>query len=231
MYHSKSLIEEMQAEKLMALQLEKALSGVKDEFLKQVSGIGDGATRLLYYTSCFTDNYQDVCAKLKKEDIRFLEGIQQLIKGNNIISDMVQLYVESLLDGRSQQQIEDINRILYSANIYIAASSLSGQSFAIGITIAICLGSNISISLLSKIVKVSGIGLTGLGFYGYVKTAADSAERLKRLNPDYYHRLYLQKLEMMYFLIENTLMKNSNFSKLYLSDREVANIIIDMVNL
>lgn len=71
MYHSDLIIKGIQADKLMALQLEKALAGVKDLALTQAGKIGDGATRLLYYTSCFTDNYQDVCARLKEEDIRF----------------------------------------------------------------------------------------------------------------------------------------------------------------
>lgn len=85
MYHSDWIIQHIQAEKLMALQLENALSGVKDQVLQQARKISDGATRLLFYTSCFTENYQDVCARLKAEDLRFAEGIQQLIKDRNII--------------------------------------------------------------------------------------------------------------------------------------------------
>jgi len=85
MYHSDLIIDGIQAEKLMALQLEKSLTGVKNQVIQQASTISDGATRLLYYTSCFTDNYQDVCAKLKEQDLHFLEGLVELVKSRNII--------------------------------------------------------------------------------------------------------------------------------------------------
>ncbi|MDR6348702.1 hypothetical protein [Pantoea sp. SORGH_AS_0659] len=80
MYHSDLILKGIKADELMASQLEKALIGVKDQALQQASKIGDGATRLVYYTSCFTDNYQDVCAKLKEEDLRFLDGIAEVVK-------------------------------------------------------------------------------------------------------------------------------------------------------
>jgi hypothetical protein len=80
MYYSDSLITSIDAHKILALKLEHALTGVKDEVLKQAQLIDDGATRLSYQLSCFTENYQDVCLRLRKEDSRFLIGIVQLIK-------------------------------------------------------------------------------------------------------------------------------------------------------
>lgn len=80
MFSNSDLITKMQADNLLAVRLEKALGGVKDSVLDQARRMRLGAGRLAYYTSCFTDNYQDVCAAQKTEDIRFLEGLTQLVK-------------------------------------------------------------------------------------------------------------------------------------------------------
>lgn len=42
-------------------------------------------------------------------------------------------------------------------------------------------------------------------YYGLVQEAAMAARKLKMLNPDYYHILYNNKLEMFFFLIESYL--------------------------
>ncbi|HCM9499304.1 TPA: hypothetical protein N5O02_003427 [Enterobacter asburiae] len=89
MYYSDSLITSIDAHKILALKLEHALTGVKDEVLKQAHLLDDGATRLSYQLSCFTENYQDVCLRLRKEDSRFLTGIVQLIKHRDVIYKML----------------------------------------------------------------------------------------------------------------------------------------------
>ncbi len=55
MYYSDSLITSMDANKILALKLDHALTGVKDEVLKQAQLLDDGATRLSYQLSCFTE--------------------------------------------------------------------------------------------------------------------------------------------------------------------------------
>lgn len=96
MYHSDLIIKGIQAEKLMALKLEKALSGVKSLTLKQVEKMGNSATRLLFYTSCLTENYQDVCARLKEEDVRFLDGLVQLVNNRDVIFRIIHIYFEDI---------------------------------------------------------------------------------------------------------------------------------------
>ncbi len=229
MYHSDAIVSKMASDKILARKLEDALSGVKDQVLEQVSKIGDGATRLLYYTSCLTDNHQDVCTKLKEEDARFFYGVQQLIKDRNIISEMVRIYIEILLKKITPQQLDSIKRLLMKANIHISASSLTHQAFALGVTTAICLGMNVSMHIRNKIGGLSGMAAGSLGGYGIVQGAADSANRLQLLSPAYYQMLYFRKLEMMYFLIEPVFMKVSAFKTKDLSDDDVANAIINMV--
>ena len=223
MYHSDLIINGIDANMLMLLQLEKALSGVKDQALEQANKIGDGATRLLYYTSCFTDNYQDVCAKLKEEDLRFLDGIAQLVKNRDIIYRMILIYFEEIFIFKTRSQLEAIQSSLLKAGIVISASSLNNQAFVIGITTTVCLGISFNASIIKWTSKVSTLAVTGLGLYGTVQQAAQSAERLRFMAPIYYHALYLQKLEMMYFLVEPIFMKARAF------ESDAVSTIVNMV--
>ncbi len=104
MYHSDAIVSKMTSDKVLARKLEDALSGVKDQVLEHAGRIHDGATRISYYTSCFTDNYKDVCTRLKSEDVRFFQAFYQLVKDRKIISEMIHIYVEILLKNRTSQQ-------------------------------------------------------------------------------------------------------------------------------
>lgn len=105
MYYSDAIISKMASDKILAKKLEHAIFGVKEQLIEQASRIQDGATRMAYYTSCFTDNYQDVCSKLKSEDVRFFEAFYQLVKDRRMISDLIQIYVELLLKNKTPQQL------------------------------------------------------------------------------------------------------------------------------
>ncbi|ROP58043.1 hypothetical protein EDF81_3199 [Enterobacter sp. BIGb0383] len=223
MYHSDLIIDGIQADKLMALQLEKVLSGVKNQVVEQASKMGDGATRLLYYTSCFTDNYQDVCAKLKEQDLRFLEGVVELVKNRDIIYRMIHIYFEEIFRFKTREQIEAIKSRLLKAGIVISASALNNQAFVIGITTTVCLGISFNSSIVKWAGKATTLAVTGIGLYGVVQRAAESSERLKLLAPMYYHALYVQKLDMMYFLVEPVFMKARAF------EHDIVSTIINMV--
>lgn len=97
MYYSDAIISKMTSDKILARKLEHALSGVREQVIEQAGRIQDGATRMAYYTSCFTDNYQDVCSKLKSEDVRFFEAFYQRVKDRKMILTLIQIYVELLV--------------------------------------------------------------------------------------------------------------------------------------
>ncbi|MET3077722.1 hypothetical protein ABXV16_18370 [Pantoea leporis] len=223
MYHSDLILKGIKADELMASQLEKALIGVKDQVLQQASKIGDGATRLVYYTSCFTDNYQDVCAKLKEEDLRFLDGIAEVVKRRDIIYRLVHIYFEEIFRFKTREQLSAINSGLLKAGVIISSNTLNNQTFVIGITTAVCLGIGFNSSIVAWTGKTAALTVTGLGLYGIVQQAADSAERLRLQAPMYYQALHMQRLEMMYFLIEPTFMKAQAF------ESDITNAIINMV--
>ncbi|HEY2453378.1 MAG TPA: hypothetical protein VGI71_12245 [Scandinavium sp.] len=229
MYYSDLIIKEMQAERILALQLDKSLAGVKDEALDAAARIQDGATRALYYTSCFTDNYQDVCAKLKSEDSRFLTGLVQLVRNRRIVYDLIHIYFEEVLKHKTQQQLDAIGRGIEKLGVNISASTFSAKSLVAGITATICLSAGFSPLIVAKVRKLSGAGVFLAGTYGYVQLAAESAERLRLLSPMYYHALYMQNLEMMYFLVEQGFMKAQAFGHRYMSDHDVVNLIHRMV--
>lgn len=63
MYYSNVVIRYLQTNKILAIKLERAVSGIEQQVSSQVKTIGAGVTRALYYTFCFTDEYQDVCKK------------------------------------------------------------------------------------------------------------------------------------------------------------------------
>lgn len=229
MYYSNAIIDKIASDKNLAMKLDSAVSGVKNQIVEQASRIQDGATRVAYYTSCFTENYQDVCSKLKSEDVRFFEALNQLFKGRKIISDLINVYVELILKNKTYQQLEHIKRLLMKMDVNIITSSLTTQSFTLGVTMAICLGSNISSNIVAKISKVSGVAVAGLGLYGYIQEAAESAERLQVMHPIYYNALYMRKLEMMYFLVEPVFLNAHVYTETIFSDNEIANTIARMV--
>jgi hypothetical protein len=229
MYYSDAIIAKMASDKDLAMRLDSAVSGVKNQIFEQASRMQDGATRIAYYTSCFTDNYQDVCSKLKNEDVRFFEALYQLVKDRKIISDLIQVYVELILKNKTDQQLEHIKRLLMKMSVNISTSSLTTQSFTLGVTMAICLGSNVSSSIVAKVSKVSGLAVAGLGIYGYIQEAAESAEKLQVMYPAYYNALYMRKLEMMYFLVEPIFLKARLYTERVSSDNEIANAIARMV--
>lgn len=230
MYYSDSIIREMQAEKLMALQLDKAVSGVGEQVLETAARIKDGATRAIYYTSCFTDNYQDVCAKLKSEDVRFGEGLYQLFRDRRIVYDLIEVYFKDVLQHKTQQQLEFIKWRLLKLGLNISTSSLTADSLTLGITTTVCLSLGFSPLVVGRVRALAGSAVGAAGLYGYVQQASESADRLKLCGPGYYHALYLRKLEMMYFLVEPIFVKAQAFENNYLSDDDIVNITSRMVN-
>lgn len=87
MYYSNIVISYLQTNKILAIKLERAVSGIEQQVSSQVKTIGAGVTRTLYYTSCFTDEYQDVC---KGRRMRMLD----LLKVSTIFYSVMILYMK-----------------------------------------------------------------------------------------------------------------------------------------
>lgn len=229
MYGNNEIISYLQANKVLALKIDHALTGVGNAVSNQIETIDAGATRVLYYTSCFTDEYQDVCQQQKSEDIRFKNSVIHLIRNGNIAYDMLKIYFEEIFKYKTSDQLEHIKQMLMAVNVHIAASSLTNVGFSLATASLVASGMNLSLELSALAGRRAG-GVVGIiGIYGVVQKAADSAHRLQFSSPAYYSALYAQELEMMYFLIEPLFERAEAFKAQWLSDSEIADIITRMI--
>ena len=195
MYYRNEVISYLQANKILALKLDHALAGVGKAVSNQIDTIGAGATRVLYYTSCFTDEYQDVCQKQKSEDIRFKNGVVYLLRNGDVAYDMLKIYFEEIFKYKTSEQLEHIKKMLMAVNIHIAASSLTSAGFALATASFVAAGMNLSLELSALAGRRAGGVVGAIGIYGVVQKAADSAHRLHMTYPAYYSALYAQELE------------------------------------
>lgn len=215
MYYSNVVISYLQANKILAMKLDRAVSGIEQRVSGQVKTIGAGVTRILYYTSCFTDEYQDVCKKQKNEDVRFAKGIYHLLQRKNIVYEMLKIYFEEIFKHKTTEQLEHIKRILMAVNIHIAADSLTKSGFVLAT--ATCVSVDMKLSLDMGAIAGRSAG------------AADSAERLRICYPAFFSILYEQELEMMYFLVAPLFEHADAFKAQWASEAELANIIERMI--
>ncbi|MFT4269822.1 MAG: hypothetical protein QM578_02320 [Pantoea sp.] len=222
-YDNHYIVNWMEADKELALRLDRALKGVKDEMLEKGQQLSDAFTRATWYTSCLTDNYQDVCSRLGNEDVRFVKGLIELVKRRDIIFILIKLYVETYLKNESEDKVTNIARALSKMGAHTASGVLTSRA----LTFAVAQSIAHSFSLTShfarnKIANGANYALWALTGYSYVTEAAKKAEELQRFQPAYYYVLYSQNLEMMYFLIEPIISRNNHFSTLGKTATELA---------
>ncbi|RKQ41188.1 hypothetical protein [Enterobacter sp. R1(2018)] len=229
MYYSNEVIGYLQSNKILALKLDRALAGIGKAVSNQIETIGSGAKRALYYSSCFTDEYQDVCQQQKIEDIRFRDAGYRLLRYGDIVYDMLKIYFEELLKYKTSEQLENIKQMLMAVNVHIAASVLTNAGFVLAIANVVRTGLNLSIEISALAGRWASRGITAVGVYGVVQKAADSAHRLHFTYPAYYAALYAHELEMMYFLVEPLFERAGAFKAQWASDGDIADIIIRMV--
>lgn len=230
MVYRDTVISYLQANNILALKLDKALTGVGNAVSQQTEIIIAGAKRALYYTSCFTDEYQDVCQKQKNEDIRFAKGAYHLVKREDVVRKMLNIYFESVFRHKTSVQIEHIKQMLMAVNVHIAASSLTNAGFALAAAASVAFGMHLNLEITALTGIWASRGVASVGIYGIIQKAADSAERLRVTYPAYYAALYAQELEMMYFLIEPLFVRAEAYKAQWASDERIADIIARMIH-
>lgn len=229
MYYSNEVISYLQANKILVLKLDHALTGVGKAVLNQIETIGTGAQRALYYTSCFTDEYQDVCQQQKNEDIRFSKGVYHLLQHGDIVYDMLEIYFGEIFKYKTSDQLEHIKQMLMAVNVHIAASSLTNVGFALATASLVVAGMNLSLEISALAGRRAGGVIGIIGIYGVIQKAAESAYRLHIAYPAYYSALYAQGMEMMYFLIDPVFERAGAFEAQWASDEGIADIITKMI--
>ncbi|QKJ87154.1 hypothetical protein PMPD1_2209 [Paramixta manurensis] len=232
MYYSRQVADKLQADRILALQLEKALSGVKDGVVDNLKRMEGGVTRASWYLSCFTENYQDVCSRLKREDYRFGKAIVRLLKGDKVIYLMILLFVNLMLAGRSVQDLRIIQTKLLSLGVNISNSFLTSQALSAALTTSISFSLNFRTKFIGNLNRVSSFGVFLSSTYGYIQKASESARRLSHTNPEYYRVLYQNDVEMLYFIIEPAivpkLLLNKVFHPKQLSPEEIAQAFAEL---
>lgn len=229
MYNNNEVISYLQANRILALKLDHAVAAVGQQVTNQVENLGKGATRLLYYTSCFTDEYNDVCQQQKTEDLRFRNAVIRIIQHGDVVYEMLRIYFEEIFKYKTNNQLEYIKKALMAVNVHIAASSLTGVGYALAVATSVRIGLTLSIQLSDLTGRAAGTAAGVVATYGLVQKVADSARRLHIQYPAYYSALYMQQLEMMYFLIEPVFECAGALEAQWSSDSGIANIITRMI--
>jgi len=229
MYYSNEVITFLQANNTLSLKLDHALTDVVKTVSNQIDMIAAGAKRALFYTSCFTDEYQDVCQQQKTEDIRFRKAVFHLLQNGDVIYNMLRIYFEEIFKHKTSDQLEQIKKNLMAVNIHIAASSLTKSGFAFAAATCVANGMNLRLSVGVLTQRATGAAVTLAALYGVVQKAADSANRLRVTHPSYYAALYAQNLETMYFLVESVFERANAFRAQGETESGIAHIIAMMV--
>lgn len=156
-------------------------------------------TPLIYYRSCFTDNYQDVCSAQKTEDVRFMEELVQLVRRHNVVRRMFEVYVEHLLRHVSSESKRKIQQAPIKKGANIASSSQTNQRLSSAIFATLSFSFVVKISIDTRLASIAAVSLTLVNYYGYVQEAAEAAHRLIQLSPFYYQRCLLKSLKCFIF--------------------------------
>ncbi|NIF33745.1 hypothetical protein F3J29_16575 [Enterobacter sp. Cy-643] len=182
----------------------------------------------MYYTSCFTEEYKDVCQQQKTEDIRFTKGVIYLLKNGGVIGDMLKIYFSELFKFKTSAQLKYIQKKLMAVNVHVATGAFIKSGFALAIASSVAIKMRLSFNIQMLAGHMSSGVIMATGMYGSVQKAADSAQRLSASYPGYYAALYAQGLEMMYFLIEPLFQHSRARDVLRASDDEIIDIVTGM---
>ena len=230
MYTNTQILTGLNADKYLALTLDKSLSSVNAGVLEQAEKIKSGATRAIYYLSCFKDYYKDVCEKQKSEDIRFSMSLVRLAENKNVINLMIQIYTALLLQNYGEHhdisRIQRLAKMLAQQGAKFATNNLTKQGLSAAITSSATYSFSLNTLIERNLFKYSTWAVSFLGLYGVVQDAANAADRLKQRDSSFYYALYHEKLEMLYFLIEKIIERNPPIFEIISSDKKVAEAII-----
>lgn len=254
MSYNAYIVKKMEADKYLALLLDKSIKEIGKEAVKQVGLIHDGIERASWYLSCFSKNYKDVCEKLRTEDIRFLKAILKITPNfrlnlphvefqhpgkiynhsdiyikDNVIEYMLEVFTEDVFSEVHYERKMQINKILFRLSAGYVTVNFANRSIAYAVASAIYMSAGLRIAIEGAITSIAKKGASAFGIYGYVKAAADAANRLKLLNGSLYSKFYSAEIEMLYFLIESVVTKIEHKFRYALSDEEIANDIMRLI--
>jgi len=207
MYISSIIKFRSTSEKDAATALDKAVSGVGTNSMSALADVKAGVERASWYSSCLFDKYDDICSELKGEDRRFIKAIFEIYKRKDVMADMMRMYVEAELNEMNQSRIQSVDRRL--ANILAGYSSgrLTKTAIANSLSVMIVNSFSFKNEVLVRVNKYSIAIVTAASYYGKVQVPALASRRLQQLSPQLYQLFYLNNIEMLYFLISDSIDK------------------------
>ncbi|MDE1185117.1 MAG: hypothetical protein PW844_01340 [Pantoea sp.] len=158
-----------------------------------------------------------------------MEALVKLVKQHDVLSRMLEIYVNQLLHGMMADDIRRIQALLMRRGANIATGTLTSQALSYAVVRAVSGSFGARVELNSKLAKLSAAAVTIVNYYGYVQEAADAANRLKQRNSTYYYALYSEKLEMLYFIVEPIIIKNAHLLSSPSSDDDIADAIMRII--
>ncbi|AWV46655.1 hypothetical protein CD201_19715 [Hafnia alvei] len=190
-----------------AVALERAVNGVKQNSLSTLEDVRSGVERASWYSSCLFDKYKYVCTELSIEDKRFIKCIYEVYKRVNIIADMMRMYIEEELKCVNDSQIKslDVKLTKYLANY--RNSRLTKMAIANSLSFIIVDSFGFKNEVMIQLNRYNFVIVTAVSLYGKVQVAALAARKLRTISPQLYNTLYMNNMEMLYFIVSEKINK------------------------
>ncbi|MCA6971840.1 hypothetical protein [Pectobacterium carotovorum] len=202
---SEYLKYKMESDKFLAAHLDKITKKVKSNTISLTTDLSNGMERASWYTSCLIESYNDVCQELQYEDSRMVDAIKEVFKRDDVILDMVKIYIDFLMRDFDENKQRTIAKAILGVTSEFATNRAIRESISYVLAKFISTSLNFKASLRKTINQTTYVAITITAFYGKVQKAAMSARHLRDINPALYGLFYSQNLEMLYFLIEPVL--------------------------
>lgn len=151
------------------------------------------------------EKYNDVCQELQHEDSRMVSAIKEIFKRDDVILDLVNIYIGDLINNFDKNKQKSISKAILGLTSEFSTNRAIKESISYTLAKTISTTLNFETSLRQTINQTSYLSITTATFYGKVHKAAISARHLRDINPTLYTLFYSQRLEMLYFLIEPVL--------------------------
>ncbi|MBA0208308.1 hypothetical protein [Pectobacterium brasiliense] len=223
MQASEYLKYKMESDKVLATHLDDITKKLKSNSISLTTDLYSGMERTSWYSSCLFEKYNDVCQELQYEDSRMVSAIKEVFKRDDVILDMVKIYIDNLMKDFDENKQKKIAKAVLGIASEFSTNRAIKESISYALAKFISTTLNFQASLRKTINQTSYWAITVTAFYGKVQKAAMSARHLRDINPALYALFYSQSLEMLYFLIE-PILSPYNLTN-YKNEEEVINLI------
>lgn len=116
---------------------------------------------------------------------------------------MMEMYIDEELKNIGSDKVKSLDIKLTKALAWYSSGKLTKTAMASSLSMLIINSAGFKYDISIKINKYSLVIVIAASFYGKVQMAAQSARRLRELSPSLYNALYINNMEMLYFLVSD----------------------------